>query len=123
MTAAALRDEKKKKKKKKKAKELKKEEKKESITHHNLLRIKLYLYLAKYMYYSFNFIGLADYILISQMTPAPEKFRQKYFGLQICNCAWKTRSAYKEEIGYITDRIIDVVQKLLHKAHPYIGSL
>ena len=31
--------------------------------------------------------------LISQMTPSPVKFCQKSFGLQICICAWKTKSA------------------------------
>ena len=92
MTTAAQRDEKKKKERK--------EEKKEGITHHNLLRIKLYLYLAKYMYlyYSFNFIGLADYIDLTDDTCSREISSEIFWiaDLQLC---MEDKNAYKEEIG------------------------
>ena len=74
------------------------------------------------------------------MTPAPVKFSQaEVFGVQICICAWKTKSSLGtrpskdlvprldkkclEGGNWLTDRVIDAAQKLLQQAHPYAGSL
>ena len=53
------------------------------ITHHNLLKIKLYLHLPKYMYYGFNFISLADYIDLTDDTCSRE-FLFWIADLQLC---------------------------------------
>ena len=79
-----------------------------------MLRIKLYLYLVNY-----NF-GLADYIDLTDVTCSSEILSEIFW---IADLHLRMEDKRCLEGDWLTDRIINVAQKLLQKAHPHVGNL